>query len=137
MESAYERVPETSARACAVLDHVVSNECHDHEGVLRLLPKRFTGEFALLELIWALEAAFGTNDEALMRNWPQRLPRAIDQAELPADAGAASASAWQSSAPGKVRGTTLSRAAESAQECSGFVQSAVGCHMWKFMSPVP
>jgi len=49
--------------------------------VLELAPKRFTGKFALLEVIYCMEAAFDTGDMMLMRRVGRQLPRFISQAE--------------------------------------------------------
>ena len=52
----------------------VRESCHDYEGILKLVPKRFTGEFALLDLICAMGATFETNNKELMRSrqWRNR-----------------------------------------------------------------
>jgi hypothetical protein len=36
--------------------------CDDFQGVLLLLPKRFAGQFAIVELLFALEAAFSKGE---------------------------------------------------------------------------
>ena len=89
-----------------------------------MLPKRFTGEFALLELLWAMEATFETDSKELMRKLVLRLPRAIDQAENPVTQAAlglclaefcAREGAWDDAIA----------LVEPAQECSIYIQDAV------------
>lgn len=83
VETAYERVPKQSRGAVRFWIMSIRNACHDHEGVLRLVPKRFGGEFALLELLYAMDATFATGDKNMMRKLARRLPRPIDRATNP------------------------------------------------------
>jgi hypothetical protein len=83
MESAYERMPKRQRRAARFWLLSIRHGCLDHEAVLRLLPRRFTGKFASLELAWALEAAFATNNEPLLRALAPRLPRVLRRASHP------------------------------------------------------
>ena len=106
VESAYERLPKRQRGSVRFWIMSIRNGCHDNEGVLRLVPKRFTGEFGLLELMYAMDAAFGKNRKDVVRKLALRLPRAINQAECPLTR-ALRASAGQSSAPGRVCGTML------------------------------
>jgi hypothetical protein len=125
VESAYERVPARKRGSVRFWIMSVRDACHDYEGVLRLVPKRFTGEFALQELIWAMGATFETNNKELMRKLAVRLPRVIDQAEDPATQAVLCVCLAEFCAREGAWDDTIA-AAEAAQECSGFLQSAVG-----------
>ncbi len=83
IETAYERLPKRERAAVRFLMMAFRNACHDHEGVLRLMPKRFAGEFAFRELIYTFEAAFELNDTELMEKLADRLPRAVSEADHP------------------------------------------------------
>jgi hypothetical protein len=79
-ESAYRRLPKREQGAVRFWMMAIRSSCHDDKGVLQLVPKRFTGPSALLQLLWAMQATFETGDRDLMRKLAARLPRAIHQA---------------------------------------------------------
>jgi hypothetical protein len=124
VEAAYERLPKRKRGSVRYWIMSARDACHDYEGVLRLVPKRFTGEFALEELIWAMEATFETNNEELMRKLAVRLPPLIDHAKEPATQAVLCLCYAEFTARQGVWETTIA-AAGVAQDCSGFLQSAV------------
>jgi hypothetical protein len=83
VEAAYERLPRSDRPKVRFWMMSIRSSSKDYAGVLSLVPKRFTGPWALLELITAMEATFETNNKELMRQLALRLPRAIEQAEFP------------------------------------------------------
>ena len=83
VESAYERLPRHDRPSARFFIMSFRSVRHDHEGVLQLIPKRFTGEFAPVELAYVLEATFELGRTELMEKLAKRLPRAVSEAENP------------------------------------------------------
>jgi hypothetical protein len=83
VESAYERLPKRQRPAIRFLMMSFRNSCHNPDGVLQLMSRTFTGEFALMELAYAMEAAFELDKKELVQKLARRLPRAIREAEHP------------------------------------------------------
>jgi len=83
VESSYERVPKS--RRAAARFYLISFRASlgDHEGVLRLMPKRFAGPAALVELAFVMDAALSLNRKDVVLSLTRRLPRAIEVAEHP------------------------------------------------------
>lgn len=127
VESAYARIPKRKRGLVRFWIMSVRNVCDDAEGVLQLIPKRFTGKWALLELIWAVEATFATGRDELMNTLASRLLRIVDKAQDPPTQALLSLclaelfARWGAWAWDDAIGM-----ANEAQECSAFLQRAVG-----------
>jgi hypothetical protein len=83
VESAYERLPKRERPAVRFLMMSFRSSCLNHDGVLRLMPKRFTGEFDLVELSYVMEAAFALGKTELTRQLAKRLTHATHAADHP------------------------------------------------------
>jgi hypothetical protein len=83
VESAYRRVPKRDRGSVRFWMMAVRSACGDHEGVLQLSPKRFTGESALKELIYSIEATFALGNRKLMSDLAARFPRFMHQIDGP------------------------------------------------------
>lgn len=83
VESAYEHLSKREKPAVRFLMMSFYNASPNHEAVLRLKPKRFTGKFALVELAYALEATFALDKTEIMGTLARCLPRAINEADHP------------------------------------------------------
>lgn len=81
VEDAYRRLLKRERPAVRFMMMSFRSSCFDHAGLLRLMPHRFTGEFALVELSYVLDAAFALENMNLARKLAGRLPRAIRCAE--------------------------------------------------------
>lgn len=77
VESAYERLPEGERLPVRILMMGFRYCTSDHEGILKLTPKRITGEFAQRGLVWAIEATFAVGKTDLMKKLARHLPGAI------------------------------------------------------------
>jgi hypothetical protein len=83
VEGAYARLPERDQKSVRFM-LMSFRHCNRHnEGVLQLLPRHFTGEFALCELAYAMDAAMSVNKMELAATLARRLPWAIRSAEKP------------------------------------------------------
>ena len=124
VESAYERVPRHQRASARFWMMSICIACFDNAGVLRLVPKRFTGERASQELLWAMQATFETGRKELMRKFARRLPGFICRVDDPQTLALLLLCLSEFSArEGNWAGAIT--AAEPAQECSTFLQSAV------------
>src|ERR1041384_5706091 len=83
VESAYERLPKRQRPAVRFLMISFRNSCHNPDGVLQLMSKNFTGEFALVELAYAMEASFELDKRELIQKLARCLPGAISKASRP------------------------------------------------------
>jgi hypothetical protein len=82
VESAYRRLTPVGRAKARFLIMSFRSECHDHAGVLRVRPKRFTGPFALVELAMAMQAALALDSRPVARKLATRFARAIESADL-------------------------------------------------------
>jgi hypothetical protein len=125
IEAAYGRLPKRERGSVRFWLMSVRDVCHDHTGVLRLAPERFTGKFALQEAVWAMEAALALGTNRVIRLLGARLPRLISRAEDPvARAQLLLCLSEFYAREGKWAGAIA--AAEPAQECQTFLSNAVG-----------
>ena len=125
IEAAYERVPRHKRGSVRFWLMSVSHACHDHEGVLRLAPERFTGEFAFQEAIWALKAAFAIGNNRIIRLLGALLPRLISRAEDPITRAQLLLCLSEFHAR-EGKWADAIAAAEPAQECAILLRNAVG-----------
>ena len=125
IESAYQRVPKQKRGSVRFWIMAIRDACNDHAGVLQLAPKRFTGEYALLELLWVIVATFETNNKDLMRRFAVRLPLAIHQAKHPVTQAMLCRCLAEFCAREGEWDDAIA-VAESAQENPCFLQPAVG-----------
>jgi hypothetical protein len=124
VESAYERVPQHKRASVRFWMMSICIACIDNAGVLRLVPKRFTGEHALQELLWAMEAAFATDSKKLMRKLARRLPKLVCRVN-DTQTQALLLLCLSEFYAREGKWAEAIAAAEPAQECSTFLQSAV------------
>ena len=87
VESAYSRLPKGGRAAVRFWMMAIRNACGDHEAVLQLMPRRFIGEHALLEVIYCMDAVYDSGDRELMKRLAPRLRRFAWQAEHPMTQG--------------------------------------------------
>jgi len=83
LESAYQRLAKPCRPRTRFLMMAYRNAVSDHVGVLRLMPQRFCGKFALIEMAYAVESALAPRDLKLAAVLAGRLPRAIRDAAQP------------------------------------------------------
>ena len=83
VESAYERLPKRDRPSTRFFIMSFRAGRHDYDGVLRLMPQRFAGIFALVILAYVMEAALALDKQDLLRKLVKRLPHAIEDAEHP------------------------------------------------------
>ncbi len=83
VEAAYMRLPKRQRPRSRFWIMAFRNASRNHEGVLKLTPGRFAGEWALLELAYALEASFELGRTEIMEKLARRLPHAITEADHP------------------------------------------------------
>jgi len=83
VKSAYEHLPKRQRSPVRFIMMSVLNGCGDYDAVLHLLPKHFTGEFALVELAYAIDATFELGNTELMDKLAKRSPDAVRKAEHP------------------------------------------------------
>jgi hypothetical protein len=88
VETTYERLPKRERPASRFWMMAFRSRCSDHDGVLRFMPKRFAGEFALVELALVMEATFELGRTELMEKLAKRLPLAIHEALIPFEGAA-------------------------------------------------
>src|ERR1051326_3592720 len=81
VESAYQRLPGRQRWAVRFMMMSFLAECQDHDGVLELAPRRLAGEFALVELGLAIQAAFVRVQTEVMKRLARWLPRVIRRAK--------------------------------------------------------
>jgi hypothetical protein len=125
VEAAYERVPKRQRGSVRFWLMAIRESCHDYEGILQLAPKRFAGDYALLELLWAMGASFETNNKELIRKFAVRLPRAMDQAENPDTQAMLCLCLAEVCAREGAWDDTIATA-EAAQECPAFLPEREG-----------
>ena len=83
VESAYERLSQRERPLARFFIMSFRAGRRDYEGVLRVMPKRFVGTFALVNLAYVMEAAFALDNEALVRKLAKRLPHSLEDADHP------------------------------------------------------
>jgi hypothetical protein len=77
VEGAYARLPKRDHKSVRSMLVSFRHSIRDHEGVLQLLPRHFSGEFALYELSFGMDAAMALNKMELAGTLARRLPRAM------------------------------------------------------------
>jgi tetratricopeptide (TPR) repeat protein len=83
VEAAYERLLKRDRALVRFWMISFRSSTGDYKGVLRLTPKRFSREFSLMELAFAMEAAFDLHDIEVMEKASRRLRAVINQADNP------------------------------------------------------
>ena len=83
IESAYQRLPQRKRAAARFHMMDFRSDCSNYRGVLGLAPKRFAGDFALVELACAMDAAFKLGRNEARKRLAKRLPEAIGKAAHP------------------------------------------------------
>jgi hypothetical protein len=125
IEAGYERVPKRQHGSVRFWLMAVRDTCHDHAGVLRLAPDRFTGKFALREAVWAMKAAFALGSDRLIRFLGARLPRLISRVDDPLTHAQLLLCLSEFYAR-EGKWAEAIAAAEPVQECSTLLRNAVG-----------
>jgi predicted transcriptional regulator with HTH domain len=83
VESAYQRLPQHKRAAARFHMMAFRSDCSNYRGVLELAPKRFAGDFALVELACAIDAAFESGRTEVRKRLARQLPEAISKAAHP------------------------------------------------------
>ena len=83
VETAYERLPKRERPSARFFIMSFRAGRHDYDGVLRLMPQRFAGIFALVILAYVMEASLALDKQEILRKLAKRLPHAIEDANHP------------------------------------------------------